>query len=193
MEPVSPRDGPGPSLGRSAPLCRRDRPRGTLRRGAAFSDQDLIVAAQQTMTREWWRDAPERFVLVASELVFTEAGAGDTDAARARLTALEMATSLNTTKDAAAMTRKAAGTRGVSARGCRGCGTRRRCRHEPGRLSADVASPSHRECRRAASDRASVSERWLRAAGPPRLSDTSLVRMTDWSALEWIAACGKSR
>ena len=47
----------------------------------ARPSRDLIVAAQQAMTREWWRDAPERFVLVASELVFTEAGAGDPDAA----------------------------------------------------------------------------------------------------------------
>lgn len=40
----------------------------------ARPSRDLIVAAQQAMTREWWRDASERFVLVASELVFTEAG-----------------------------------------------------------------------------------------------------------------------
>ena len=37
----------------------------------ARPSRDLIIAAQQTMTREWWRDAPERFVLVASELVLT--------------------------------------------------------------------------------------------------------------------------
>ena len=35
----------------------------------AQPSRDIIVAAQQTMTREWWRNAPERFVLVASELV----------------------------------------------------------------------------------------------------------------------------
>ena len=58
------------------------------------------------MTREWWLDAPERFVLVASELVLTEAAAGDTDAARARLTALEVVTRLDTTEDAAALTRR---------------------------------------------------------------------------------------
>ena len=68
--------------------------------------QDLIIAAQQAMTREWWRDAPERFVLVASELVLTEAAEGDTDAARARLTALEMVTRLDTTEDAAVLTRR---------------------------------------------------------------------------------------
>ena len=72
----------------------------------ARPSRDLIIAAQQTMTREWWLDAPERFVLVASELVLTEAAAGDTDAARARLTALEVVTWLDTTEDAAALTRR---------------------------------------------------------------------------------------
>ena len=72
----------------------------------ARPSRDLIAAAQQTMTREWWRDAPERFVLVASELVFTEAGAGDADAARARLAALETVTRLDTTRDAEALTRR---------------------------------------------------------------------------------------
>ncbi len=72
----------------------------------ARPSRDLIVAAQQAMTREWWRDATERFVLVASELVFTEAAAGDADAARARLTALEVVTRLDTTEDAAALTRR---------------------------------------------------------------------------------------
>ena len=33
----------------------------------ARPSRDLIVAAQQAMTREWWREAPDRFVLVASE------------------------------------------------------------------------------------------------------------------------------
>ncbi len=66
----------------------------------------LIIAAQQAMTREWWPDAPERFVLVASELVFTEASAGDAAAARARLTALEMVMRLDTTVDATALTRR---------------------------------------------------------------------------------------
>lgn len=72
----------------------------------ARSSRDRIIAAQQTMTREWWRAAPERFVLVASELVLTEAADGDTDAARARLTVLEMVTRLDTTEDAAALTRR---------------------------------------------------------------------------------------
>lgn len=72
----------------------------------ARPSRDLIIAAQQTMTRDWWRDAPERFVLVASELVKTEAAGGDADAARARLKALQMVTRLETREDAAALTRK---------------------------------------------------------------------------------------
>ena len=68
----------------------------------ARPSRDLIVAAQQTMTQDWWRDAPGRFVLVASELVFTEAAAGDTSAARARLAALEGVARLDTTGDDAA-------------------------------------------------------------------------------------------
>ena len=104
----------------------------------ARPSRDLIIAAQQAMTRDWWRDAPERFVLLASELVFTEAAAGDADAARARLTALEMVTRLDTTEDAAAPDSEAAGTRGVSARGGGGCSARRHCRCEQRRLPADV-------------------------------------------------------
>ncbi len=72
----------------------------------AWPSRDLVIAAQQAVTRERWRAAPERFVLVASELVFTEAAAGDTDAARARLTALEIVIRLDTTEDAAALTRR---------------------------------------------------------------------------------------
>ena len=58
----------------------------------ARRSRELVLAAQQKITRDWWRDAPQRFVLVASELVFTEAAAGDPDAARARLEALTAVT-----------------------------------------------------------------------------------------------------
>jgi hypothetical protein len=72
----------------------------------ARPSRDLIIAAQQAMTREWWSDAQERFLLVASELVLTEAAEGDADAARARLTALEVVTRLDTTEDAATLTQR---------------------------------------------------------------------------------------
>ena len=70
------------------------------------SSRDLVVTAYQQVTREWWRDARDRFHLVASELVVAEASAGDEAAARARLAALEAVTLLDATEDAASLTEK---------------------------------------------------------------------------------------
>ncbi len=55
----------------------------------ARPSRDLVIAAYQELTREWWLDAIDKFHLVASELVITEAAAGDPDAAQARLDALD--------------------------------------------------------------------------------------------------------
>ena len=63
-------------------------------------------AAYQEVTRQWWRAAPGRFVLYASGLVVAEAGAGDTDAARARLAVLETIPLLDATQEAATLARK---------------------------------------------------------------------------------------
>ena len=35
--------------------------------------RDLIIAANQAITREWWAWAPDRFEIVASQLVVAEA------------------------------------------------------------------------------------------------------------------------
>ena len=72
----------------------------------ARPSRDVVVAAYQEVTREWWRDAPDRFDLVASALVVAEVGAGDRDAARSRLTALEAVTLLDATADAEELTRQ---------------------------------------------------------------------------------------
>ena len=71
----------------------------------ARPSRDVVIAAYQEVTREWWRRAPRRFDLVASELVVTEAGAGDTDAARTRLKSLEAVTLLDATSDAEELAR----------------------------------------------------------------------------------------
>ena len=68
--------------------------------------RDVVVTAYQQVTREWWRGAPDRFHLVASELVVAEASAGDEAVARARLAALEAVTLLDATEDAANLTQK---------------------------------------------------------------------------------------
>ena len=72
----------------------------------AWPSRDVVIAAYQQVTREWWRTAGYRFDLVASELVVAEAGAGDVDAARARLTALNDVALLDATEDAAELTQR---------------------------------------------------------------------------------------
>ncbi len=67
----------------------------------AWPSQDVVVAAYQQVTREWWQDARDGFELVASELVVAEAAAGDQDAANSRLAALESVTLLEATDGAA--------------------------------------------------------------------------------------------
>ena len=66
----------------------------------ARPSRDVVVAAYQQVTSEWWRIASDRFHLVASALVLTEAEAGDVRAANARLTALETVTLVEATPDA---------------------------------------------------------------------------------------------
>ena len=72
----------------------------------ASQSRDVVVAAYQEVTREWWLTASGRFDLVASELVVTESGAGDADAASARLEVLRSVTLLNITESSEALARR---------------------------------------------------------------------------------------
>lgn len=54
----------------------------------AKPSRDLILAAQQEMTREWWTERRRAFDLRVSELVFEEARKGDPGAAARRLESL---------------------------------------------------------------------------------------------------------
>lgn len=47
--------------------------------------RDLIVAAQQQVTREWWQNRRSLFDLYVSQLVIREAGKGEKEAASERL------------------------------------------------------------------------------------------------------------
>lgn len=51
--------------------------------------RDLVVAAHQQITRDWWDSSRDRYELLASELVLREASAGDPAAAAARLAVLQ--------------------------------------------------------------------------------------------------------
>jgi hypothetical protein len=52
---------------------------------AARPSRDLIIAAHQQITHEWWRDARRRFDVYISEAVLVEIRAGDPEAAARRL------------------------------------------------------------------------------------------------------------
>ena len=79
----------------------------------ARPSRDVVVAAYQEITRDWWRDAPDRFDLAASALVMAEAGAGDPDAGRSRLAALEAVTLLDATAEAEILARELLDSRAV--------------------------------------------------------------------------------
>ncbi|WP_437976232.1 type II toxin-antitoxin system VapC family toxin [Sorangium sp. So ce295] len=65
----------------------------------ARPSRDLVQAAHQQVTREWWA-ARDDFTLFISQFVLDEAGAGDGDAAARRLDALRGATLLDITEEA---------------------------------------------------------------------------------------------
>ena len=52
---------------------------------SARPSRDLVVAAHQQLTHEWWSDHRSRFDLVASQFVVDEASAGDQQVAAKRL------------------------------------------------------------------------------------------------------------
>jgi PIN domain len=52
---------------------------------AAWPSRDLLVAAHQQITRAWWESRRPHFDLYVSELVLTEARAGDAEVASRRL------------------------------------------------------------------------------------------------------------
>jgi predicted nucleic acid-binding protein len=55
----------------------------------ARPSRDLITAAHQQLTQEWWQNRRGDFALYASQLVIQEAGAGEAEMAQKRLVLLE--------------------------------------------------------------------------------------------------------
>ena len=51
--------------------------------------RDLIVAARQQITTEWWSKRRAHFEIFVSQIVLDEAGEGDSEAAQKRLSAIE--------------------------------------------------------------------------------------------------------
>lgn len=51
--------------------------------------RDMVIAAHQEMTRQWWETRSSEFDLVVSELVRVESSGGDADASSKRMVAIE--------------------------------------------------------------------------------------------------------
>lgn len=66
----------------------------------AWPSRDVVIAGHQQITHDWWRNVADRFELVASQLVVSEASAGDPDAARDRLAAITGMTLLDASDEA---------------------------------------------------------------------------------------------
>ena len=69
---------------------------------AARPSRDVVVAGHQRTTQEWWRSR-SRFELVISQTVLDEAGAGDPESARQRLSLLSALPLLDVTDSAIAL------------------------------------------------------------------------------------------
>jgi len=70
----------------------------------AWPSRDLVLAAHQQVTREWWSHR-ERFELLVSDAVLVEAARGDGAAAARRLAALAGIPALSATERAQALAR----------------------------------------------------------------------------------------
>ena len=66
----------------------------------ARRSRDLVVAAHQQLTEEWWRRRCNDFDFFISQSVIAEASAGDPEAARKRLAAIEDLVLLDITEEA---------------------------------------------------------------------------------------------
>jgi hypothetical protein len=71
---------------------------------AARPSRDLIVAAHQQLTRQWWDNRRTSFDLFVSELVIEELNVGDAERAAHRLKLIEPIQVLSTSLDAQQLT-----------------------------------------------------------------------------------------
>ena len=72
----------------------------------AWLSRDLIRAAHQQITQEWWQHRRNDFEIFVSEFVINEASAGDMEAAEKRLVALENIALLDVNSDVENLAKK---------------------------------------------------------------------------------------
>lgn len=71
----------------------------------ARPSRDLVAAARQQLTHEWWNRRRATFEVYVSELVVAEASAGDVDAAERRVQIIKGLPLLSVTEEATALGR----------------------------------------------------------------------------------------
>lgn len=72
----------------------------------ARPSRDLVRAAHQKITKEWWEIRRKEFELYVSQLVIREAREGDVEAARRRLEIVQDLSVLNLSKEAKGFSKK---------------------------------------------------------------------------------------
>ena len=83
---------------------------------AAKASRDLIIAAHQQITQDWWQTAHDRFELYVSEAVLDEVRGGDPEAVERRLQFIEGLPVLALNDDVRILTRHYGKTLGLSGR-----------------------------------------------------------------------------
>ncbi len=92
---------------------------------------DLLVAAHQKTTQDWWATRRDQFTCYTSQTVIDEASAGEPSEAQKRLEVLATLTPLDVTPEAGALGQGYSRQRGAPAECCprrRACGGGRRTR-----------------------------------------------------------------
>jgi len=69
----------------------------------AWPMREVVAAARQELTQQWWSTRRSKFDLFVSELVVAEAAAGDADAAERRLAVINDLSLLPVTEEAVAL------------------------------------------------------------------------------------------
>jgi hypothetical protein len=129
----------------------------------AHPSRDLIRAAHQQITSEWWAERAA-FELFASDAVLAEARMGDPDAAARRLAAIDGVTVLAATDDARELAEALLAASAMPAKAAVDCGSRRHRRSKRHGVPSHVELCPHRERVDAATDRGCLPRQGLRAS-----------------------------
>ena len=106
---------------------------------------DLITAAHQKLTRQWWDEQRQNFALHVSGFVLGEIGAGDPTAVQERMSVLVGVSQLRLPPEAEHSPGRLSRSGPFPRRRRRCAPRRRRCGFRDG-LSFDVELQAHREC-----------------------------------------------